>query len=236
MISFVVPAYDEEALLGRTLRSIHAAAREVGLDYEIVVSDDASTDRTTEVAEENGARVVRGSYRQIAATRNAGARASAGERLVFVDADTEVTAAVVRGAVEALDGGAAGGGCCVRFDGRVPWHARAFLRVLMRLYRLVGLASGSFLFCTRGAFEAVGGFDESLYASEELWLSLALRRRGRFVVLREPVVTSGRKLRAYSGREVYGLLLRLTVSGMRGVRKREGLDFWYGERRPDPDR
>ena len=71
------------------------------------------------------------------------------------------------------------------------------------LYRLAGLASGSFLFCTRSAFEVVGGFDERRYASEEVWLSLALRKQGRFVILREHVITSGRKLRGYSLRETF---------------------------------
>lgn len=64
-------------------------------------------------------------------------------------------------------------------------------------------------------------------------MSQALRRHGRFVILREAVTTSGRKLRAYSGREALGVLFRLAVGGRNGVRSREGLDIWYGERRPD---
>ena len=70
---------------------------------------------------------------------------------------------------------------------------------------------------------------------EEAALSRALHRQGRFVVLRETVTTSGRKLRAYSGREVLRVLLRLAVSGSNAVRRRETLDIWYGERRPDPE-
>ena len=79
-----------------------------------------------------------------------------------------------------------------------------------------------------------GGFDEQLFASEELALSAALKKRGRFVVLDEAVVTSGRKLRSYSLGEVLGVLLRIALRGRRGVRQREGLELWYGERRPDP--
>lgn len=102
------------------------------------------------------------------------------------------------------------------------------------LYRAVGLASGCFLFCTRAAFLAIGGFGETLFASEEAAMSRALHRRGRFVVLRECVTTSGRKLRAHSAREVLGLLARLAVTGPRALRRREGLEVWYGERRNDP--
>src|SRR5215468_3413804 len=55
VISFVVPAYNEERLLGRTLAAIHTAARELGRPYELIVADDASTDRTAGVACDSGA-------------------------------------------------------------------------------------------------------------------------------------------------------------------------------------
>src|SRR5688572_3041590 len=50
MLSFVVPAHNEQACLGRTVRAIHAAARATGRAYEVIVVDDASTDATAEVA------------------------------------------------------------------------------------------------------------------------------------------------------------------------------------------
>ena len=235
MISFVIPAHNEERLLGRTLTALDRAARPLGVPFEVVVVDDSSTDRTGSIAREHGARVVRVSHRQIAATRNAGAREAGGELLVFVDADTIVTEAVIRAAVRALHDGAAGGGCAFRFGGRLPLYARIMQALAVPLYRVAGLASGCFLFCTREAFFATGGFDEGMFGAEEAAMSRALRRRGRFVVLRESVTTSGRKLRAHSGREVLGTMLRLACTGGRSIRRREGLDIWYGERRPDPE-
>jgi GT2 family glycosyltransferase len=203
--------------------------------YEIVVADDASTDRTSIVARAHGARVVACQNRQIAATRNTGARATRGTMLLFVDADTIVTSRAVRGAIDAMQAGAAGGGAVIRFDGEVPLYAHLLLGTLLPLYRLFGLASGCFLFCTRAAFDAVGGFDEKLFGAEELAMSRALHRQGRFVLLREPVITSGRKVRAYRARELLGLLARLARSGEIGLRQRSAaLDAWYGERRPDP--
>lgn len=235
MISFIIPAYNEEPLLGRTLAAIDAAARALGEPYEMVVADDASTDRTAAIALAHGARVVSVHNRQIAATRNAGARAATGEMFIFVDADTVVTAGAVRGAVEAMRRGVVGGGCSFRFDGRVPLYARIIAPVALYVYRAVRLAAGCFIFCTRDAFNAVGGFDQRHFGAEECIMSLALRRQGRFVVLREYVITSGRKLRAYSAREVLGLLVRLAVTGPRSVRRREGMELWYGDRRPDPE-
>jgi glycosyltransferase involved in cell wall biosynthesis len=234
VISFVVPAYNEEQLLGPTLRAIHAAARAAGEPYEVVVADDASTDRTAAVAAEHGARVVSVAHRKISATRNAGARAAAGDLLIFVDADTLVTAAVVRAAVRAVHRGAVGGGCRFRFDGRVPLYARLMLPVALAVYRAAGLASGCFLFCTRAAFEAVGGFDEGALAGEEAWMSRALGRVGRFVVLRECVTTSGRKLRSYSWRELLSAVRAGTTRRSPATADRAGLELWYGERRPDP--
>ena len=235
MISFVIPAHNEEDLLPATLRALETAARPLGHPFEIIVVSDASTDRTDAVARGHGARVVEVQHRHIAATRNAGAREAIGELLVFIDADTRVTEAVVRSAVEAMTQGAVGGGCAFRFDGRLPLYARALQAVAVPVYRMARIASGCFLFATREAFEAVGGFNEGMFGAEEAAMSRSLRRQGRFVVLREAVTTSGRKLRAYSGREVLGTMARLALSGGRSVRRREGLDIWYGERRPDPE-
>jgi hypothetical protein len=137
----------------------------------------------------------------------------------------------VRAAVAAIRNGAAGGGSAFRFDGDVPLYARLLAGIAIPIYRWFGLASGCFLFCTREAFDAVGGFNEQLYAAEEAAMSGALRRHGRFVILRESVTTSGRKLRTHSMREVLGTLLRIAVAGRRAVQTREGLDIWYGKRR-----
>ena len=75
MLSVIVPAYNEELLIGRTLRALRAAGGALGQPFEVIVVDDASTDRTAAIAAEHGARVLSVHNRQIAATRNAGARA-----------------------------------------------------------------------------------------------------------------------------------------------------------------
>lgn len=235
MISFVVPAYNEEALIGRTLEALNRAARLAGEAHEVVVVDDASTDRTAAISEAHGARVVRVNLRQISATRNAGAREAAGDKLIFVDADTVVTDEVVRAAIESMNRGAAGGGCAVRFDGHIPRYAQLVSPMLTRLFRATGLACGCFLFCSRRAFDATGGFDESLFASEEIGMSRALKRQGRFVVLRESVISSGRKLRMYTGKEALRLFGGILLAGPKALKRRDGLELWYGGRREDPE-
>src|SRR6476660_10650267 len=90
MISFIVPAYNEEHELSNTLSAIREAASGATQTYEIIVVDDASTDATPEIASGAGAKVISISRRQIAASRNAGGRAAQGEYLFFVDADTRI--------------------------------------------------------------------------------------------------------------------------------------------------
>jgi len=79
MLSFVVPAHNEEASVAAVVGAIATAATKVCAAHEIIVVDDASTDATAARAAAAGARVVPVAFRQIAATRNAGARAAAGE-------------------------------------------------------------------------------------------------------------------------------------------------------------
>jgi glycosyltransferase involved in cell wall biosynthesis len=193
------------------------------------VVDDASTDRTGAIALEHDARVVAIDRRQIAATRNAGARAATGDRYFFVDADTVVTKPVLRAAVRALRGGAVGGGCCVRFDeGRLPPYAMVVERVLPSIQQAVGMAAGCFVFCTRRAYLAAGGFDEAMDWGEEVAFGGRLKRQGRFVVLREYVITSARKLRAHTAMELLRVGARLALGGPQS--RSEGLEYWYGER------
>jgi glycosyltransferase involved in cell wall biosynthesis len=232
VISFIIPAYNEEKYLAPTLESIHAAAKEVGEPYEVVVVNDASTDATAAIAERGGARVVTVEKRQIAGTRNAGARASTGDVLIFVDADTRVNGPVVAAALAALRAGAVGGGAPVRFD-RAPRWVSAFMVVFVPLYfRLARWAAGCFIFCTRAAYESASGFDETLNASEEIFFSGALKRLGRFVILEERVTTSARKAEGMSPLSMLWLVLRLAAGGMGSVKKREGaIAFWYPDKR-----
>ena len=234
MLSFVVPAHNEEGSIAAVVAAIDAAATAAGAAHEIVVVDDASTDATAARALAAGARVVPVAFRQIAATRNAGARAASGEALVFVDADTLIGADVVVGLRHALAGGAVGGGAAIRFDEPVPRWVRWTLPAVLWLFRRLRFTGGCFLFSTRAAFEAVGGFDETLYASEELTLCRALRTQGELVILRQSVLTSGRKVRTYSAWEIVRGSLRIALAGRAGVEDRSRLDIWYGPRRPDP--
>lgn len=235
MISFVIPAYNEEALLGRTLDSIFQAARAVGRPFEVIVVNDASNDRTAEIARERGAKVVDVELRQIAAVRNAGARQAQGDVLIFVDADTLMPEVTLRAALAALERGAVGGGSRVALGGEIPLAGRLYFNLFFLIWRPLNLAAGCFVYARRDVFEKVGGFDERYFASEEVWLSKALKQHGRFVVVRDPVVTCGRKVRMYTARQLFMISLRLLVLGPKSWQRREGLELWYDGQREAVD-
>jgi len=232
VLSFVVPAYNEEFELPRTLEAIRAAA-EIAADgqYEIIVVDDASTDRTAALAREAGAKLVSINRRQIAAARNAGGRVASGDILFLVDADTRINQRHVTGAVAALEAGYSGGSSRVHIEGEIPTWSKICLKFFCLVYFGLNLGAGAFLFTTKRNFDTVGGFDESLFVGEEVYLSLALRKLGRFRILAEPIATSGRKLRMYSTREILTHLFRVLFSGPRVARSRKRLDIWYDGRR-----
>ena len=213
------------------LTAIQAAASRAGQPYEIIVVDDASTDATPEMAARAGAKAISINRRQIAAARNAGARAAQGEYLFFIDADTRINGTHITEAMAALGAGYTGGSARVTIDGFIPLWGRALLRAFCILYFGLNLGAGAFLFTSHRNFDAIGGFDEQYFVGEEVYFSLALRKLGRFKVLRESVLTSGRKLRMYSARQILTNLFAVILGGPRVLRSRARLKIWYEGKR-----
>jgi glycosyltransferase involved in cell wall biosynthesis len=231
MISFIIPAYNEELELSSSLEAIRAAASGTAQPYEIIVVDDASIDTTAEIAAIAGARVISINRRQIAAARNAGAHAARGEYFFFIDADTRINQTHVVEAIAALEDGYAGGSARVVTDGFIPLWGRVLVRAFCTVYFGLNLGAGAFLFTTRRNFDAIAGFDEQYFVGEEVYFSLALRKLGRFKVVQEPILTSGRKLRMYSAREILTNIFAVMIGGVRAARSRDKLDLWYNGKR-----
>jgi hypothetical protein len=235
--SIIVPAWNEAQWLPDTLAHLGAVSAECGYDCELIVVDNASTDDTAALALAQGARVVREPQRGIARARNAGAAAARGRLLVFVDADTRPPPALLQAALEGMASGRlCGGGAVLEFDHDldVAVYRRA-THAWNLLARRLNLAAGCFVFATREAFNAVGGFNAELYAGEEVFLSRRLarwgRRRGqRFEVLAGPaVVTSGRKAQWFSPWQHALAVLTILLFPL-ALRSRRLSWFWY--RRP----
>ncbi len=239
-ISCIIPAFNEEKLLGRTLTCIAESARAFearGWEVEVIVCDNNSTDRTAAVARDAGARLVFEAVNQIGRARNCGAAAATGDWLVFVDADSEPSRELFESVAQEIGAGRViGGGSTVRFDRHAPLSG-IWVHGWNVLSRVCRWAAGSFIFCEASAFRSIGGFSLELYASEELDLSKRLKRLGRqrskgFVILhRYPLKTSARKIELYSGADVWRFLGAFLRNPKRTLKDPVACHIWYDGRR-----
>ena len=238
ILSVLIPAYNEERLLGAVLERVRACFETAGFpSYEIVVCDNNSTDATAEVARANGARVVHEPHNQISRARNSAARAAQGKWLIFLDADTLLSPELLRATLACFESGTVcGGGAVLSFDiANIGPFATGLTALWNNISTIFGLAAGSYVFCTKIGWEAVGGFDQDVYAGEEIIFSRKLKAWGkpqgqRFRILRgAPVITSARKVEWYGQWQLLGRCLMMMRPG--AVRRREACSLWYT--RPD---
>ena len=191
--SVVIPAYNEEKLLGRLLDSLAVARNAYGPGdaIEVIVADNVSTDRTAEIAAARGCRVATVDKRVIAAVRNGGARVACGEILAFVDADSQVHPRTFFEIDRALaTGRVVGGATGVTLERRSPGIVMAYLTMLP-IALLTGMDTGV-VFTRRRDFEELGGYDETRLVAEDIGFLLALKRLGKTRGQRLKRVTSAK--------------------------------------------
>jgi glycosyltransferase involved in cell wall biosynthesis len=196
-LSFVIPARNEEALIGEVLEAILASvARASGVfrnhlwlpdtSFEVVVVDNGSEDATAAIvsifADDVGVRLVRCAGGTCAAARNAGAAASLGRVLCFVDADTIVPEKAVNRILELHEDE---GRCLVlyRLASREPgiraWLWWTFWGLARHLPLARAKSMPAFMSCDRAHFESCGPFDEAWSTAEEWPLTMAAYRHHR---------------------------------------------------------
>jgi glycosyltransferase involved in cell wall biosynthesis len=239
-ISIVVPAFNEERLITRCLDAIAsalAANNHFTFESEVIVVDNNSTDRTADLAGAAGARVCFESINQIGRARNTGAAAATGEWLMFVDADSFVSGGLVADILQLIASGTkVGCGSTMRMDG-LPTAAEMVLMGWTRISIWCRWAAGSLFVCRADAFREVGGFNEALYAAEEVDLSRRLKKWGRSrglkfeILTANPLLTSSRKIRLYSGWEITRQFFWLIVRPLATLRDSKRLSIWYDGRR-----
>jgi glycosyltransferase involved in cell wall biosynthesis len=229
----IIPAFNEESFLPETLKSLHRAMKTIRHQGEIIVVDNDSTDKTAEIAKKYGAAVVFEPFRQIARTRNTGAAAAHASFLVFLDADTILSPALLNEALARLESGTCcGGGTLLNFDAQLPFLAGRLAEFWNWLSKTNKLAAGSFIFCLSRGFFEIGGFDEKAFAGEEVFFSRRMRNWGKkhnllfTIVTEHPVITSSRKFQWYSSLQIALLLLFFTFCPF-ALRSRSLCRFWY---------
>jgi glycosyltransferase involved in cell wall biosynthesis len=184
-ISVIIPSYNEEKNIERCLKSI--CAQEGLDDYEIILVDGGSTDRTVEIAEPYVAKVLSDDSNGPGFARNLGVKECKGEIVVFTDADTEVPPGWLKEYGRAFQNPkvvGAGGPLNIRkgrlidkiaFKFNSDWFYR--MTAWVHFYQLSGNNCGY----RKDVFLEEGGFNEKLTMLEDTELSLRMAKRGKIV-------------------------------------------------------
>jgi glycosyltransferase involved in cell wall biosynthesis len=208
--SVVIPAYNEARFIGDCLDSL--SRQDFTGGYEVIVVDNNSSDRTSEIARAGGATVVWEEHAGVCRARQRGTLAARGEIVVSTDADTRFDPAWLSRIDQAFgedSSRVAVAGPCRYLDG--PWWGRLYARLLFEFVHLVNRMTGMVVYVTATniAFRKShwSGYDTwSTQGGDELDLLHQLRSRGRVAFEpRNPTFTSARRLNQ-------GLAYNLVVS------------------------
>ncbi len=198
-VSVVIPAYNEEAFLPKTLDALSTALNATP-DAEIIVVDNESTDTTRAIALQNGARIVKEAEHNIGKVRNTGAEAAKGDVFVFVDADTIVRSGTFEKIIEAMSNDRCfGGSVKVEYETASRGWVRFFMRSWTFWARFTKMRQGALQFCRRDVFRELGGYDKTIYVGEDIefhWRldKLAKEHGGLTAFIETPMVlTSSRR-------------------------------------------
>lgn len=200
-ISLVIPAFNEEDFLPALLDSVDVARARYSRgahEVEVIVADNSSTDRTSDIARARGCIVAHVNKPVIAASRNGGAGVATGDIVAFIDADCTIHAETFNVIDDTMSSGkAVAGATSARFDRTSPGIAATTLLGEI-LFFFANLDIGV-VFCRKNDWEAVGGYNEELKCAEDVEFLVALKKLGKargqkFVRAKEArAITSARK-------------------------------------------
>ena len=182
MLSIIIPAYNEEKYLPKLLDCIK---RQSYKDYEVIVADANSKDRTRQIAKSYGCRVIQGGLP--AKGRNKGARYAKGDILLFLDADVTFGRDFLRNAVnESKERKLDVAGCCIH-----PLSNNIIDKIFFGIFNLwifatqffYPNASGSGIICKKWLHRKVKGFDETIKLSEDMDYVGRCGKYGKFRIL-----------------------------------------------------
>ncbi len=188
MLSIVIPTLNEEKYLPHLLCSLQ---NQTFRDYEILVADADSRDATRDIAADHGCQVVAGG--RIAQGRNAGARQARGEYILFLDADVTLTPSFLAELLSQihrrrLD---VASGFITPDSNKIVDRALVTTSNVWHfaIQYFYPHASGFYIVARKSLHEAIGGFDEELFLTEDHDYVMRAARLGNFQYLWKPRVT-----------------------------------------------
>lgn len=195
VISVVIPAYNEERIIATCLQ--HLQAQVFDQPYEIIVANNNSKDRTGEIAEQLGAKVLLVTEKGYVHAAIAGIKLAQGEVIAMTDADTRVPPHWLQRFYDTLHARpdlVAVGGPFEFHDG--PSGVRKVIRVINGISPRLMIASlsGMNMAFRRSAYDAVGGFNPKINLQADTYLGNQLAKHGKTMLIRDNVVlASGRR-------------------------------------------
>lgn len=194
MISVIIPAYNEEGYIGRLLSCLK---KQPFKDFEVIVADGNSKDKTVAVAKRYGAQVVKGGSQSEG--RNRGAKHAKGETLLFLDADVTFNKNFLARCLLEFENKKLDLACCYfdtkdfSFEIRMvyeTWNRGKYLRQNTPLPD----GEGQCLWIKKQVFDALGGFDEKVRISEDVeFIHRAVATKYRFGMLETKFKPSPRR-------------------------------------------
>lgn len=229
-VSIIIPTFNEEEYLPILLESIRKQDMD---DYEIIVADADSTDKTVEIAKKYNAIVVKGGMPGVG--RNNGAKIAKGELLIFLDSDLEMTEGYLKNTIkefeeENLD---------IAITQMLPSNERSYYKILHKIANMFMIAvetikphgAGCYGIISKKSYhDKIGGFDESLSFGEDTDYIEKIGEKGSFKVLRKPkIIVSTRRLEEEGIKTLIKQYGKSTFNDFRGKRTtKEELDYNFG--------
>lgn len=192
-ISVIVPTLNEEKNIETCLRSVR---NQTISDFELILSDGESNDKTVEISRRYVDKVIVSSNRGIRMQQNLGAKFAEGDVLVFIHADTVVGESLLEEISETTNYGYIGGGCVVKTIGegykyKIFNKAIKLINLILNHFNII--CTGEALFFRKSVFMKNDGFRDVFF--EDADMLLRTRTDGRLKLLNSTVVTSGRRFR-----------------------------------------
>lgn len=186
-ISIIIPALNEEKTLPTLLESIKD---QEFTDYEVIIADAGSTDKTLAIAKDYGARVIKGGMPAVG--RNAGAKEARSKWLLFLDADVFLSGKFLKLMIDEAEEREADAASCAAVplsdkivDQMMHEVANAYIQMTQYFYPHAG---GFCILIKKSLHTKIGGYNESLKLAEDHEYISRAKKLGKFKILKRPKI------------------------------------------------